>query len=97
MLDLALISTPMVSGQKFSRLDGKPMADPFLYRKTIGSLQYLTTTRLNIAYSVNKLSQFLSNPTDIHFQSEFSAILRAHITWDTYHTVPLTSINSFHI
>lgn len=35
----------------------------------IGSLQYLTYTRPDIAYSVNRLSQFMHRPTDIHWQA----------------------------
>lgn len=44
------------------------MSNPSLYRQAIGSLQYLPITRPDIAFSANKLSQFLSNPTVIHFQ-----------------------------
>lgn len=64
----APVTTPMVTGRKFTIEDGKPMKDPYLYRKAIGSLQYLTTTRPDIAFSVNKLSQFLAHPTETHFQ-----------------------------
>ena len=58
MMNCAAAATPMVTGLKFSANDGEKMADP-LHRKPIGSLQYLLTTRPNIAFSVNKLSQFL--------------------------------------
>lgn len=68
MMDCAPVSTPMVTGKQYSKQDGIPMTGPYLYRQAIGSLQYLTTTRPDIAYSVNKLSQFLSSPTDVHFQ-----------------------------
>ena len=67
MFDYAPTRTPMVAEKAFSALDGKPMTDPSLYRPAIGSLQYLITTRLDIAYAVNKLSQYLSKPTEIHF------------------------------
>ncbi|KAF7831781.1 serine/threonine-protein phosphatase 7 long form-like protein [Senna tora] len=64
----ASLPTPMVTGRKFTAEDGEKMSDPTLYRKTIGSLQYLTTTRPDITFSVNKLSQFLSQPTEVHYQ-----------------------------
>lgn len=38
-----------------------------MFRHLVGSLQYLTMTRLNIAYSVNKISQFLCNPRKVHW------------------------------
>lgn len=68
MANCAAVTTAMVTGRKFTAGDGKLMEDPCLYRKAIGSLQYLTSTRPDIAYSINKLSQFLANPTETHFQ-----------------------------
>lgn len=68
MVDCAPIPTPMVTGRQFTKSDGILLDDPTSYRQAIGSLQYLTNTRPDIAFSVNKLSQFLSCPTDVHFQ-----------------------------
>ncbi|KAF7833244.1 Germin-like protein 9-3 [Senna tora] len=67
MLSCAPVTTPMVTGRSFVALEGSPMNNPSIYRQAIGSLQYLVTTRPDIAYSVNKLSQFLANPTKVHF------------------------------
>ncbi|KAF7810568.1 Copia protein [Senna tora] len=64
----APVSTPMVIGRPFTAKDGELMQDPSLYRQAIGSLQYLVTTRPDIAHSVNKLSQFLAQPTEVHYQ-----------------------------
>jgi hypothetical protein len=36
---------------------------------TVGALQYATITRPDITFSVNKVSQFLANPTDDHWQA----------------------------
>ncbi|XP_038896671.1 secreted RxLR effector protein 161-like [Benincasa hispida] len=61
--------SPSVLGKNLSIDDGSPLNDPFIYRSTVGMLQYLTTTRLDIAYIVNHLSQFLQRPTDAHWQA----------------------------
>ncbi|PKU84173.1 Retrovirus-related Pol polyprotein from transposon TNT 1-94 [Dendrobium catenatum] len=42
------------------------LSDPILYRKLTGSLQYLTLTRPDIAYSVNQLSQHMHQPENQH-------------------------------
>lgn len=67
--DCATVDTPMVTGKQFSKNIGVPLGDPTLYRRMVGSLQYLLTTRPEIAFAVNKLSQFLAGPTDIHLQA----------------------------
>lgn len=41
--------------------------EPIRYRQLVGSLQYLNLTRLDIAFKVNKLSQFMHCPTNIHW------------------------------
>ena len=41
---------------------GKPLSNPSLYRKLVGSLVYLTVTRPDIAYVVHQVSQYLSAP-----------------------------------
>ena len=40
--------------------------DSTLYRHLINSLMYLVHTRLDICYTVNALSQFMSDPKHIH-------------------------------
>ena len=65
--DCAPVTTPMVTGRLISSTDGELMDNPTDYRKAISSLQYLTTTRPDISFAVNKLSQFLSQPRTTHF------------------------------
>ncbi|MDV3187721.1 MAG: reverse transcriptase domain-containing protein [Sweet potato little leaf phytoplasma] len=66
--DIKPAPSPCLVGKHLSISEGTPLSDPYIYRSTIGALQYLTHTRLDIAYIVNHLSQFLKQPTDIHWQ-----------------------------
>ncbi|XP_043720926.1 uncharacterized mitochondrial protein AtMg00810-like [Telopea speciosissima] len=45
------------------------MDDPTLYRSVIGALQYATLTRLDITFAVNKVCQFMHQPTLDHWTS----------------------------
>ncbi|XP_020218880.1 uncharacterized protein LOC109802077 [Cajanus cajan] len=63
------IKTPMAPSSKLTN-DGTIICqDPSLYRSVIGAFQYLTITRLDIAYTVNKLSQFVHHPLEIHWKA----------------------------
>ena len=42
------------------------MSNPSLYRRLVGSLVYLTATRLDISYTVHQVSQYLSTPRLTH-------------------------------
>lgn len=58
----------MATSPKLQLLSGMTLDDPCEYRMVFGSLQYLAFTHPDIAYSVNRLSQFMHHPTDIHWQ-----------------------------
>jgi len=64
MLACNPINTPMVSNCKLSKIGSDTFSDPSLYRSVVGSLQYATITRPEIAYSVNKVCQFMSSPLE---------------------------------
>ena len=63
------LPSPNTSGKILSKRDENLMAEPLLHASTIEALQYVTMTRPNISYMVSKLSQFLQNPTDVHWQA----------------------------
>ena len=62
------ITTPATTKQ-LSLYDGDLFPDPTLYRSTVGVLQYLSFTRADIAFSVNKVCQFMHKPTEVHWQA----------------------------
>lgn len=64
-------STPLSSSDQLARVSGQPLSadDSFRYRSVVGGLQYLTLTRPDISFAVNKVCQFLSQPTDVHWEA----------------------------
>jgi Reverse transcriptase (RNA-dependent DNA polymerase) len=67
MLNCKPCLTPMTTTTQLTQHDPKPCADPNLYRSLVGALQYAILTRLDLAYSVNKVSQFMHQPTENHW------------------------------
>jgi hypothetical protein len=70
--------TPM-STSHLSLTSEDAFDDPHLYRSVVGTLQYVTITRPNIAFAVNKVSQYMHAPTTLHWglSNVFCAILMA--------------------
>jgi histone deacetylase 1/2 len=62
-------STPLVTTERLSRDTGTLLGteDSFRYRSIVGGLRYLTLTRPDISFAVNKVCQFLSQPTEVHW------------------------------
>uniref|UniRef100_A0A2N9F8M0 Reverse transcriptase Ty1/copia-type domain-containing protein n=1 Tax=Fagus sylvatica TaxID=28930 RepID=A0A2N9F8M0_FAGSY len=63
------ITTLMASTTSLSAFEGELFPDLTLYRSTVGALQYLALTRPDIAFTVNKLSQFMQKPLLPHWQT----------------------------
>jgi hypothetical protein len=68
-------STPMSAGQALSQNIDDKMDDPTLFRSIVGALQYVTITRPDIAFAVNRVSQFMQSPTSAHWAA-IKCILR---------------------
>ena len=62
MLDAKPQPSPMISSLKLLADASTAFSDPTLYRQIVGALQYLTFTRPDITFSVNKVCQFMHNP-----------------------------------
>jgi len=77
MLGSCPISTPMDYSTRLHATMGDPLSNSSSssYRRLVGRLIYLTNTRLDIAYVVQQLSQYMANPTTAHSQAA-SRVLR---------------------
>lgn len=64
------------------RDDGSKEFDATLYRKLVGILIYLTTTRPDLAYYFSVLNQFMSKPLKFHWVVEKSVLRYLHGTCD---------------
>jgi len=53
---------PMEPNIHFSAIEGTLLEDSTVYRRLIGRLLYLTTTRPDLTYSIHTLSQFMQSP-----------------------------------
>lgn len=66
MLDNKGYSTPMSTTEKLKKDEGTVFENSSLHKSIVGSPQYVLLTRPDIAYIVNKLSQFLAALTIFH-------------------------------
>ncbi|PKU64369.1 Retrovirus-related Pol polyprotein from transposon TNT 1-94 [Dendrobium catenatum] len=68
MADCKSISSPIASKTAFTGTSLLPPAQADFFKQLVGSLQYLTLTRPDIAYTVNRLCQHMHQPQEVHFQ-----------------------------
>lgn len=71
MMNCKSVSTPMSVTKKIY-LESRTLLnddDVFKYRSLVGGLQYLTLTRPDISFAVNKVCQYLSKPTNVHMEA----------------------------
>ena len=65
--DTKTTNTPLEYNAHLSATDGTLLSDGTLYRQLVGSLIYLTVSRLDIIHAVHIVSQFVSAPTYYSF------------------------------
>ena len=51
--DSKIVDTSVELNEHLTPIGGKPLSNPFLYRRLVGSLVYLTVTRPDISYAVH--------------------------------------------
>ncbi|RVW54053.1 Retrovirus-related Pol polyprotein from transposon RE1 [Vitis vinifera] len=61
--------TPLPTSLKLRAGDGDLVEDLHGYRSIVGALQYVTITRPELSFSVNKVCQFMQNPTEKHWKA----------------------------
>lgn len=69
MNDCKPVTTPLSTSEKLSVNEGSLLGpnDATQHRSVVGALQYLTLTRPDISFPVNKVRQFLHSPTTEHW------------------------------
>ncbi|WVZ26235.1 hypothetical protein V8G54_004779 [Vigna mungo] len=67
-------STPMNDSLRLYQDSSGPLADPLSYRRLVGHLIYLTSTRPDIVFATQQLSQFMVAPTQTHFQAALRVV-----------------------
>jgi histone deacetylase 1/2 len=65
------VKTPLSTSEKLSVTSGTQLGvdDSTRYRSIVGALQYLTLTRPDLSFAVNKVCQFLHSPTTVHWEA----------------------------
>jgi hypothetical protein len=66
MFECKAAATPIALGTKLSKNDQGKSIDQTLYKRLVGSLMYLTTTRPDIMFVVSLISRFMESPKDSH-------------------------------
>uniref|UniRef100_A0A2N9FYP7 Reverse transcriptase Ty1/copia-type domain-containing protein n=1 Tax=Fagus sylvatica TaxID=28930 RepID=A0A2N9FYP7_FAGSY len=89
------VSSPMALSTVLSQYTGSSLSDPSSYRSVVGSLQYLSLTRPDISFAVNKVCQFMANPTEDHW-SAVKRILR-YLKDTIHHCIFLHRDTNFNI
>jgi hypothetical protein len=74
---------------------GDAFSDETLYRSVVGSLQYLSITRLDIDFTVGRVCQFMHRPTIPHW-SAVKRILR-YLKQTVNHSLLLQRNSSYHL
>nr|XP_016483198.1 PREDICTED: uncharacterized mitochondrial protein AtMg00810-like [Nicotiana tabacum] len=65
------LSSPLDPTTKLKAKEGVPLSDPIFHRQLVGKLNFLTNTRLDIAYGVQHLSQYMQDPIEPHLQAAY--------------------------
>ena len=68
MLRCKIVNAPIKSNHKLGNKNKEPMADWGIHKRIVGKLIYLSNTRLDIAYAISVVSQFIHSPLKSHME-----------------------------
>jgi len=63
------ILIPFKQNVKLSADEGNLVEDTTMYRRIVGSLIYMTITRLNLSYAIGVVGQFMQTPRKPHLDA----------------------------
>ena len=89
MMDCKAIARPMESNLNLPCDASSETIDAMMYHQMIGSLMYLTNTRLDICFVVNTLCQFLTDLRHVHLITAKHALryLKGMVNYGLKHDV----------
>ncbi|XP_015165731.1 uncharacterized mitochondrial protein AtMg00810-like [Solanum tuberosum] len=65
------LSSPLDPNVKLKSHEGKALDDPTYYRKLVDKLNFLTNTKLDLAYGVQLLSEYMQDPMEPYLHAAF--------------------------
>jgi len=82
MMNCKPMNTPMSTTEKLTVYEGDSLGpeDSTKCRSMVGALQYVTLTRPDISFSVNKVCQYLNSPTTVHMTAVKRILRYLHYT-----------------
>lgn len=86
------VPSPCTTSANLSLGDNALFDDPVKYRQMVGALQYVTLSRPDITFAVNKVCQFMHSPTTNHW-SAFKRIL-CYLHGTTSHSLLISRSSS---
>jgi len=88
MIGAKEICTPLSRSLLLKLHDGTASFDGIEYKMVLGSLKYLSLTRLDMSFVMNKLSQFMHKPTQTHWITTKRMLY--HLKQTIFHGLKLT-------
>lgn len=63
------VSSPLITTSTLYQQNSSPLHDPSTYRQLIRRLLYLTTSRPDVFFAIQPLSQFVAHSTEVHLSA----------------------------